>query len=59
MWRVVAALGSHALTRLYTPNGAVARLVLVPSFATTGTIVLVNLRTLAPHSITFFNCAAP
>ena len=37
----------------YTPNGAVARLVLVPSFATTGTIVLVNLRTLAPHPITF------
>jgi DNA polymerase delta subunit 2 len=35
------------------PAGAVTRLVLVPSFATTGTIVLVNLRTLAPHPVTF------
>ena len=34
-------------------GGAVTRLVLVPSFATTGTVVLVNLQTLACHPVTF------
>ncbi len=33
--------------------GATTRLVLVPSFATTGTVVLVNLLTLACHPVTF------
>ena len=36
-----------------SPGGAATRLLLVPSFATTGTLVLVNLRTLACHPVTF------
>jgi len=44
---------AYATAMHRAPVGAVTRLILVPSFATTGTIVLVNLRTLAPHPITF------
>ncbi len=35
------------------PAGQRTRLVCVPSFAATGTLVLVNLRTLACHPISF------
>ena len=44
---------AYGSTLLRDAGGAVTRLVLVPSFATTGTVVLVNLQTLACHPVTF------
>lgn len=44
---------AFATRTLPTPGGGSVRLVAVPSFAATGTLVLLNVRTLECHPVTF------
>jgi DNA polymerase delta subunit 2 len=48
-----AAAAAETQTCCAGPKGQVVRLISVPSFTKTSTIVLVNLKTLATHPITF------